>query len=97
MLRDSGFGTLHDKEGYKFFCFSNIFPIGDMGEGEILKLLVASPNDRLIESLKAPLQGRFQSDSLILEGDEEKINEELQNALAQPAFQALLPRRGHRT
>ena len=40
---------------------------------------------------------RFQSDSLILEGDEEKINEELQNALAQPAFQALLPRRGHRT
>ena len=57
MLRDSGFGMLHDKEGYKFFCFSNIFPIGDMGEGKILKLIVASPNDRLIESLEAPLRG----------------------------------------
>ena len=57
LLRDSGFGTLHDKEGYKFFCFSNIFPIGDMGEGKILKLLVASPNDKLIESLETPLRG----------------------------------------
>jgi len=56
LLRDSGFGTLHDKEGYKFFCFSNIFPIGDMEEGEISKLLVASPNEKLIESLEAPLQ-----------------------------------------
>ena len=56
LLRDSGFGTLHDKEGYKFFCFSNIFPIGDMEEGEISKLLVASPNEELIASLKVSLQ-----------------------------------------
>ncbi|MEA2075283.1 MAG: hypothetical protein U9O85_06070 [Euryarchaeota archaeon] len=56
LLRDAKFGMLHDKEGYKFFCFSNLFPIKDMEEGEISKLLIASPNEKLIASLEAPLR-----------------------------------------
>ncbi|MDI6886580.1 MAG: CRISPR-associated endoribonuclease Cas6 [archaeon] len=43
---------LHDKEGYKFFSFSNIFPIKDMKEDEIANLIIASPNRELISSLE---------------------------------------------
>lgn len=56
LLRAAGFGMVHDKEGYKFFCFSNIFPITDMEEGAISKLLIASPNEKLISSLETPLR-----------------------------------------
>lgn len=56
LLRDSGFEMVHEKEGYKFFCFSNIFPIKDMAERDILKLIIASPNNALVASLKDTLQ-----------------------------------------
>ena len=56
LLRDVGFGMVHDKEGYKFFSFSNIFPISDMEEGDFAKLIIASPNKALITSLEGPLQ-----------------------------------------
>ncbi len=56
LLRDSGFGGLHDKRGYKFFCFSNIFPIKDiMDAGEAFKLIIASPNAELISSVAGAL------------------------------------------
>jgi CRISPR-associated endoribonuclease Cas6 len=29
LLKGSKFHYLHDKQGYKFFCFSNIFPVCD--------------------------------------------------------------------
>ena len=32
------FSLLHDKPGYKPFCFSNIFPFGDMKEGDVRHL-----------------------------------------------------------
>ncbi|MHC1635858.1 MAG: CRISPR-associated endoribonuclease Cas6 [Candidatus Methanospirareceae archaeon] len=50
LLRDE-FSGLHDKKGYKFFCFSNIFPIKDMEEGEGFNLLVSSPSKEIISSL----------------------------------------------
>jgi CRISPR-associated endoribonuclease Cas6 len=56
LLRDSGFGMVHDKEGYKFFSFSNIFPIKDMEEGDILNLIIASPNKDLVASLEGVFQ-----------------------------------------
>lgn len=56
---------LHDKEGYKFFCFSNIFPIKDMVEGESSNLIIASPNDTLIASLEGVLQ-RFSVDNKVI-------------------------------
>lgn len=56
LLRDLGFEMLHDKTGYKFFCFSNIFPIGDMNAGERSKLIIASPNEALIGSLAGALE-----------------------------------------
>lgn len=57
LLRDSGFGMLHDKKGYKFFCFSNIFPITDMMKaGEAFKLIISSPNEELITSLEGAIE-----------------------------------------
>ena len=48
LLRGSAYSDLHDKRGYKFFCFSNIFPSVDMHEGEMRRFLVSSPDEGLI-------------------------------------------------
>lgn len=56
LLRDSGFDGLHDKRGYKFFCFSNIFPIKDMNAGEAFNLIISAPNVELISSLERALE-----------------------------------------
>lgn len=42
---------LHDKKGYKFFCYSNIFPIGDMKEGSRRHLIISSPDKTIIKAL----------------------------------------------
>ncbi|MCK4736556.1 MAG: CRISPR-associated endoribonuclease Cas6 [Methanophagales archaeon] len=56
LLRDSGFGGLHDKRGYKFFCFSNIFPIKDMNAAEAFNLIISAPNAELISSVEGALE-----------------------------------------
>jgi CRISPR-associated endoribonuclease Cas6 len=57
LLRDSGFDGLHDKRGYKFFCFSNIFPIKDiMGAGEAFNLIISAPNAEIISSVEGALE-----------------------------------------
>ncbi|MEM3571137.1 MAG: CRISPR-associated endoribonuclease Cas6 [Candidatus Bathyarchaeia archaeon] len=42
---------MHDKKGYKFFCFSNIFPIGDFEVGNERSMLISSPNNNFIKTL----------------------------------------------
>lgn len=56
LLRNTPYGILHDKKGYKFFCFSNVFPAGDMKKGEIRQLMVSSPDRVLIKTLKEELE-----------------------------------------
>jgi CRISPR-associated endoribonuclease Cas6 len=51
LLAESGFPLLHDKTGFKPFCFSNIFPFGDMKAGDVRHFLIASPSHAIIESL----------------------------------------------
>ena len=51
LLQESGFPLLHDKPGYKPFCFSNIFPFGDMKEGDVRHFMIASPGKTIIEHL----------------------------------------------
>ena len=46
---------LHDKKGYKFFCFSNIFPISDFIEGDIRNLVISSPDPSIIKALNASI------------------------------------------
>jgi CRISPR-associated endoribonuclease Cas6 len=43
--KSSQFSQLHDKKGYKFFCFSNIFsPSGSNDNTDIRYIIISSPN-----------------------------------------------------
>mgnify|MGYP000039750843 CR=1 FL=1 len=47
------FAPIHDKKGYKFFCFSNIFPF----EGSrIRNFIISSPSKELINSIAEKLE-----------------------------------------
>jgi len=48
LLRGTPYEELHGKRGYKFFCFSNIFPPKDMQRGERRSLLISSPDESMI-------------------------------------------------
>jgi CRISPR-associated endoribonuclease Cas6 len=48
LLKGSDYENLHNRLGYKFFSFSNIFPPKDMRKGDVRHLLIASPDTKLI-------------------------------------------------
>lgn len=56
LLRGSIYDQIHDKQGYKFFCFSNIFPAKDLLENDVRTLIVSSPNGEFIKYLYEILQ-----------------------------------------
>ena len=58
LLMESGFPLLHDKKGYKPFCFSNIFPYGDMKQGDLRHFIIASPSKAIIDNMAACLRNR---------------------------------------
>ena len=49
-LKGTDYSELHNKKGYKFFSYSNIFPARDIKEDEERNLLVASPDERFIRN-----------------------------------------------
>ena len=51
LLRGSDYDDLHKRSGFKFFCFSDIFPIGDFVVGERKRLIVSSPDSDFIDAL----------------------------------------------
>ncbi|MGH2639255.1 MAG: CRISPR-associated endoribonuclease Cas6 [Rhabdochlamydiaceae bacterium] len=51
LIREGGLEQVHQKQGYKFFCFSNIFPFGDYLKGSERSLLVSSPDPTIIEAI----------------------------------------------
>ncbi len=54
ILRGSDFDN-HNKTGYKFFTFSNIFPFHDLKKNDIRNLMISSPNNDFISYLKEQL------------------------------------------
>jgi len=48
LLAGSTYRDLHDRQGYKFFSFSNIFPSVDMHVGDLRRFLVSSPESELV-------------------------------------------------
>lgn len=42
---------IHDREPFKFVTFSNIFPPTDMEEGDERTLIIASPNEPLVDDI----------------------------------------------
>jgi CRISPR-associated endoribonuclease Cas6 len=65
LLKGSRFEDLHDKDGYKFFCFSNIFPYSSMmKKGEKKYLLISSPSKEFIDYITDRLK-EYKNRSLI--------------------------------
>ncbi len=52
MLRDTPFVSVHDRKGFKFFTFSDLYPSSKiLRENSILNLLIASPEIEFIKTL----------------------------------------------
>ncbi len=51
LLRGSDMDYLHNLPGYKFFSFSNIFPIQSIHEGDTRNLIIASPDEIFIRAI----------------------------------------------
>jgi len=77
LLDETPYVRLHDKRGYKFFCFSNIFPpkgakkepSESMTSGEVRQLLISSPEVGLINILNERLVEMVDEKSAVNIGD----------------------------
>ena len=56
--KDSLFSDFHDQVGFKFFNFSNIFPVSDFEKNSLKKLIISSPNNDLIKALYNQLKNK---------------------------------------
>ena len=61
LIRAGGLTDIHDKKGYKFFCFSNLFPYGRFERGVEKKLLVSSPDPAIIAAIEQATRSKVQS------------------------------------
>ncbi len=55
-LKGTDFEKLHDQKWFKFFTFSNVFPICDFKESQEKWFFVSSPSKFFIETLKEKLE-----------------------------------------
>jgi len=55
LLKDGPYHVLHDKKGYRFLCFSNMFPPENIKKDDVRNLIVSSPDSVLIKLLKEKL------------------------------------------
>ncbi|MCX8173156.1 MAG: CRISPR-associated endoribonuclease Cas6 [Thermoplasmata archaeon] len=51
LIRRSGFPGLHEKSGYKFFCFSGIFPQKSVAAGDMRNFIISSPSSELVKGI----------------------------------------------
>ena len=58
LKNDESFSEYHNTFGFKFFNFSNIFPVSDFEKNSLKKLIISSPNDDLIKSMYTQLKNR---------------------------------------
>jgi len=56
LLKDTEFAWLHSYKGFKYFNFSNIFPVEDFKIDKEYRLIISSPNKKLIRILARKLK-----------------------------------------
>ncbi len=56
ILKDTSLNNLHNKNSYKFFCFSNIFPVENFKKDKNYQFIVSSPDQNFINILKKQLE-----------------------------------------
>jgi CRISPR-associated endoribonuclease Cas6 len=69
LLIGTKFENLHDKKGYKFFCFSNIFPISNFKEGDERNLILSSPSKIFILNMMEKLNEIIKFNKIINIGE----------------------------
>lgn len=52
------FKELHNLKGFKFFNFSNIFPIGDFEKDSLKKIIISSPDVNFIKTIYQELKNK---------------------------------------
>jgi Methyltransferase domain len=58
LINGTRYEYIHDKDGFKFFCYSNIFPISNqIMKNDIRKMIISSPDPNFI----SVLDGQFNS------------------------------------
>ncbi len=69
LIREAGRSDVHERPGYKFFCFSNIFPYRDkFARGIEQELLISSPDPELMFSISRALHARMEVKSAVQVG-----------------------------
>jgi CRISPR-associated endoribonuclease Cas6 len=56
LLKNTSFENLHNKKGYKFFCFSNIFSKNPDNNSSLFNMIITSPSYQFIEQVSYQLQ-----------------------------------------
>lgn len=56
LIKWTDYDKIHDKSGYKFFCFSNFFPLGNCKYGDKKFFIISSPDKHFIKLLKNKLE-----------------------------------------
>lgn len=56
LLKNTTFEGLHNKKGYKFFCFSNIFSRNQDNDSPLFNMIITSPSSQFIEQVSYQLQ-----------------------------------------
>lgn len=51
LLQETSFKNYHDLKGFKYFNFSNIFPVSDFKPGEKKNLIISSPKQGFIKTI----------------------------------------------
>lgn len=55
LLQGTGFSNYHDVNGFKYFSFSNIFPVSPFQNSEIKSLIISSPKQGFIRTIESSL------------------------------------------
>src|SRR4051812_38126302 len=51
LIKGGKYDYIHNKKGFKFFCYSNIFPANDFARNDLRTLIISSPDNEFIRYL----------------------------------------------
>lgn len=58
LLNKTPFENYHNLKGFKYFCFSNIFPVSNLKNGESKSIIISSPKRGFINILSKELKNK---------------------------------------
>jgi len=58
LLKDTPFSEYHNINGFKYFSFSNIFPVSDFKAGETKNIIISSPKIGFIKTIEKSLKDK---------------------------------------